>query len=574
MLNRRVALSTQFCLRSILLLVLATVLCQICAFAQVSPSNALSKEKILALRAAGVSDAVLIQQIQRNGIDFGMDPDTTLELKNRGLPNEVLQVLFQAGNKNLASPGPASQSDSMRKLYGDGKFGELADQLRSSLKTNPSDYRSRALLIMTLLKMKEKDAAKVEYQRLATHEQDPAAAPLVKQVKMLFDSLQKTEEAKVTLIAALKDYRVSDAADILDRLPASATQKEILKINLDVYQGKYDRARDRFSKIQFGSYSEKERSAKIRDNITESEVAYNKLKSRIDVYLYPPLAPVKCGFPLTSNFYSHDLTSQSVKEYVELVNNLTQLVPLGDEERNLSFHAQLLTGQYDQLERLGDQLLKAKGNIRVPFYASDRFFRLVIDSQRKHIYTEADLHPYEPKFSYGWWTELVPFDLAFDQVKNISQKAGHSASAVVIEKKSYALKFEPGGVAPNYALMNILYCTVGEKAELTVTRNLGQYILHVIGDNNGIKTELADPSKAKGPSSGWVAGLLMMGAMTSTDPSLRTATVEGLQADQAQQAATLQAQQTAWESFTTRDAFSFVEADAFTGLEELLGVLN
>ena len=66
----------------------------------------------------------------------------------------------------------------------------------------------------------------------------------------------------------------------------------------------------------------------------------------------------------------------------------------------------------------------------------------------------------------------------------------------------------------------------------------------------------------------------MMGAMTSTDPSLRTAAVVGLQADQAHQAANLQAQQAAWESFATRDMFSFVEADAFTGLEQLLGVLN
>jgi hypothetical protein len=557
-----------------LLLVLAIVLSQISAFAQVSSSNALSKEKILALRAAGVSDAVLIQQIQKSGINFAMDPDTTLELKTKGLSNDILQALFQATSKTPASSVPVSQNGSVRKLYGEGKYAELADQLRSSLKTNPSDYRSETLLVMTLLKMKEKDAAKVEYQQLATHEQDPAAAPLVKQVKTLFDSLQRTEEAKVKLITALKDYRVSDAADIVDQLPASATQKEILKINLDTYQGKFEQARDRFSKIQFGSFSEKERSAKIRDNITETEAAYKKLKSRVDVYLYPPLAPVKCGFPLTSNFYSHDLTSQSVKEYVELVSNLTQLVPLSDEVRNLTFHAQLLTGQYDQLELLGDQLLKTTGSIRVPFYASDRFFRLVIDSQKKHIYTEADWHPYEPKYSYGWWTELVPFDLAYDQIKNISQKAGHSASAVVIEKKSYALKLEPAGVAPNYALMNILYCTVGEKAELTVTRNLGQYILHVIGGNNSIKAELAEPSKAKGPSSGWVTGLLMVGAMTSTDPSLRTAAVEGLQADQAQQAATLQAQQAAWESFTTRDTFSFVEADAFTGLEQLLGVLN
>jgi hypothetical protein len=41
---------------------------------------------------------------------------------------------------------------------------------------------------------------------------------------------------------------------------------------------------------------------------------------------------------------------------------------------------------------------------------------LVVDSKRKHIYTEADPHSYEPKFSYGWRADLAPFDLAFDQI--------------------------------------------------------------------------------------------------------------------------------------------------------------
>jgi hypothetical protein len=47
-----------------------------------------------------------------------------------------------------------------------------------------------------------------------------------------------------------------------------------------------------------------------------------------------------------------------------------------------------------------------------------------------------------------------------------------------------------------------------------------------------------------------------------------------LEADQAQQSANYQAQQVAWESFATQDTFNFIEADTFTGLEQLLGVLN
>jgi hypothetical protein len=38
---------------------------------------------------------------------------------------------------------------------------------------------------------------------LAAHTQDPAAAPYLKQVKELLDSLQATEEAKSKLLAAV-----------------------------------------------------------------------------------------------------------------------------------------------------------------------------------------------------------------------------------------------------------------------------------------------------------------------------------------------------------------------------------
>jgi hypothetical protein len=572
--------ASQFFLKMLLSLVLALVVSTVISITALAQSGSISKEKLIALRSAGVSDSVLVQQIQKDGISFDMNADTTLELKNAGFSNDVLHALLQASSKGTPGPAQPTNDDSVAGLYKAGRFPELADRVRASLKANPSDYKTEALLIMTLLKMKEKDAARTEFQQLAAHETDPAAAPFVKQVKTLFDSLAKTEEAKVKLIAALKDYRVSDATKIMDHLSASPTQKEILKINLDMYEGKFDQARDRFSKIQFASYSEKAHSG-ILDHITQTDAEYKKLMARIDEYLYGRFATVSCGFPWAawssraSPPDDHDLGSMSVREYVELANNLVQISPLNDDARNLSFHAQLLTGNYEQLEILGDQLLQTRGILKVPFFGAEHFFKLVIDSRTKHMYTEADSHTIDLKYQqnkYWRWAELVPFDLAFDQVKGINQKAG-VYGGVALDHKDYALMFEPGDVAPIYALMNMLFCTAGQKAEMTVTRNLGQYIIHVIGNKN-IKAELADPSKAKGPSSGWLTGLLVAGASMSSNPGLRDAAVQGLQADQAQQAANFQAQQAAWESFTTRDTFNFVEADAFTGLEELLGVLN
>jgi len=572
-------------LRALLLtLLLAPVL-----FAQ-----ALSKQDVIELKKAGVDDRVLIQQIQKDGISFELNAATTIELKGLGVSDDVLSALLSSG-KTANRPAPATQNDSVGALYKAGRFPELADRLKTTLKANPSDYKTQALLILTLLKMKENDAAHAEYQQLAAHNQDPAAVRYVNQVKALIDSLQATEEAKTKLIAAVKDDRVADATAVVDQLPVSLMQKELLRINLDLYQGKFDQARDRFSKIPFSSYAEKERSGKILENISAAEATYTKLVSRIEFYLHSRMSPVECSFPISATTqgaayapqYTEDfkkIASMSSNEYVSLVSNLNQLVPLNDDAKNLSFHAELLTGNYGQLELLGDKLLKDKGRIRIPFFGRDKYFELVIDSERKHIYTEPDLHPFMAtfpgKFTENYWAELVPFDLPFDQIKALDQHAGRfqyggiaGSNAAMIARQSYALKFEPNGVAPNYALMNILYCTAGEKAELTVTRNLGEYILHVIG-NNSIKTDLADPSKAKGAPNGLLTGLLTAGVSMSANPAVRDAGIQGLATDQAQQNANYQAQQVAFGSFANQETFNFVEADAYTGLEELLGVLN
>jgi hypothetical protein len=88
-------------------------------------------------------------------------------------------------------------------------------------------------------------------------------------------------------------------------------------------------------------------------------------------------------------------------------------------------HAVLLSGNYEQMQSFGDQLLKDTGVIRIPFYSSDRFFQLVIDSRNKRIYTEDDSHPFQPKWPSKLWSELLPFNVSFDQIKTLSQKAGH-----------------------------------------------------------------------------------------------------------------------------------------------------
>lgn len=353
-----------------------------------------------------------------------------------------------------------------------------------------------------------------------------------------------------------------------------------------MYQAKFDKARDRYSKLAFVSFAEKERSSKIHDSIATNESQYRNVMSRIELYLHSRWTAAACQFPLSglSDPRYAELASLSAQDYVIQVRKLVQVAPVSENTRNLVFHAQLLTGDYSGLESLGDHLLGGSGSIRIPFFAADRFFQLVIDKQKGRFYTEADMHPFEQDAreeawlkSHKYWSDLEPFDLPFAEIKGLSQKAVGRWQGRQLDKNSYALKLEPKGLAPNYSLMNILFCSAGEKAEVTVTRNLGQFILHVIGSSVTVNADLADPSKIKGPSgsNGWVTGILIAGASMSSNTALGSMAIQGLQANQAQLMANEDVQQAAWDNFVAaRDAFIFVEADSFTGLEELLGVVN
>jgi hypothetical protein len=155
-------------------------------FAQVS-TNALSKEKLVALKSAGISDSILIQQIQKDGISFDMDADTTLELKKAGFSNEVLQTLLKAASKPSAISTPAAESDPIRALYEQKKYAELADYVKARLDRNSDDGRSRVILIVSLLKLRNNDAGLAEFARLKANSHDSFAPKYALQVQSVLD---------------------------------------------------------------------------------------------------------------------------------------------------------------------------------------------------------------------------------------------------------------------------------------------------------------------------------------------------------------------------------------------------
>jgi hypothetical protein len=457
---------------------------------------------------------------------------------------------------------------------------------------------------MVYLKLGRKELAMKEFDRLKTQPPTDETKLYIGKVNELLSSLSAKEEIKAKLTTALQNYNAADAEELINHLPASKFQKQILILYLRLYQGKYDDARKIASSAEVSSFSDQEKVDAIQARIASAETSFNKFISRAETYLHSPLVPSSCwssdkggwsieGHPDTMRTRFGDFSSISVTEYVTLIKDMSQLAPLNEAVLDMIFHGEMISAKYEDLEEVGDRILKAKGSIRIPFYSRDRYFNVVIDQKNRRLFTEPDSHPFTVRYSlhsYGVGVstdpadtnphnaELVPFDLPFSEIAGISQKAHSWRGMVGLQPQTYALKLEPSGVAPNYALMAYIHCSMGPDAQETTTRNLGSFIIHVIG-KPGIKADLVKPEKPHTFGDNLTMGLLAlyggMGAAQGNAQAVQLSSQlnQQLAAGAVQRQEVAAAQQAAWYSMMTTQAFAFLEGSDFAGLEKLVGAV-
>lgn len=551
-------------------------------------SQALSKQNVIDLHRAAVDDSVLIQKIASDGIDFEMSSDNIIELNKEGISSNVMKALITAAAKTTAHTD-------FRNLYKEGKYAELADDLKADLESRPNNVKTRTLLIMVYLKLGQKDLALKELTKLKELPPSDETKLYTAKVDELLASLSSQEGTKAKFTESLKNYKAADARELINQLPASPFQKEILSVYLSLYQGNYDEAHKIASNIKVASTADQERIKNIQDQITKANWSFYHLAERIEVYLHSPLVPSAC--------YAHagamattfgEFSSISLTEYLNLIEELSQLAPLNDWVLDLIFHGEMISSKYEDLEAIGDRILKAKGAIKIPFYSNDRYFYVVIDQKNQRLLTQADSHPFSVRYamkgvgafsSFGlastnaFNSELVPFDLGFTQITEISQKARSRAQTqTMMVSKSYALKLEPSGVAPDYALMAYIHCVAGADAQETATNNLGKFIVHVIANPN-LKTDLVVPEKIHQSSGTFTQVMLALyGGMASAQGNaegvqLSSQLSQQLAVDTANTNTAIQAQGATWYSVMTKRAFTFVEGNDFESLEKLVGTL-
>ena len=121
--------------------------------------------------------------------------------------------------------------------------------------------------------------------------------------------------------------------------------------------------------------------------------------------------------------------------------------------------------------------------------------------------------------------------------------------------------------------MHVLLCTAGDEAVLQATRNLGQYVAHVIG-NPQLVLKLADPAKAHHAESGFLDALLSVYGPTLTKGNpVSGAVLQRMNEDTAKQASVEQVQHENWSRAMTRDYSDILAGTVFDELDKLVNVL-
>jgi hypothetical protein len=554
----------------------------------------LTEAKIVEMHKAGLSDDLIIQQIKRDGISFQMNADATLELKRSGLSERVLgELLAPSPAEKVTVEKSLTPVDSARNLYERGDYAQVIDFAQDALTKSPANCRMRVMLILGYLRVNELAAAHAQAEELHKFATTPEDQRYLSQIQGLLEHLDAQQAFKMRFIEALNRLSRSDAEAVLRDGIAGDDERQLLTLYLDVFSARFADATKLIDGLLTLPFSQRKQ---LEAYVQLASRRYAASEAKVNDYLYSPLTPSYCDSDYNyMTTYFGDFSRWSLQDYRAQVMVMASISPLDSKSMDLAFHAQLLATTYTDLQSLGDKILAAKGNIRIPGAASDRFFTFVIDSATKRFYTEVDPHPFsvrygshpfsgkkteenENKFS----SELEPVNLRFQDVIEVDQHVGSwdSMSRGMMVKKPFVLKFKPAGLVPDYALMRFLLCTSGEAAELNASGNLGRFVVHATGRSD-IRAELANPDKAHKGSS---ADALLMGLAqvnsslafqhgSTTDQAvaqmMSQAVQESVTADQANETRQQQ-QQLAWYDVLNHQSLNVFSESSFKVVESAM----
>jgi hypothetical protein len=370
-------------------------------------------------------------------------------------------------------------------------YGQSSALLELYLAKSPGDQLARCLLLSIEVRIHEKSEAIEQLSILKRSAIPPTLASFVTRLQMSVRNF----ELERSLNKALEALKPGEAVGVIDNMYLTSQQKELLKYYIDLRQGNLASALLRAMALdQPLAVGPAAQPSEFRHKVVQETDLLTKLHQRIDWYRYSALTNGSC----TSDWIRREIPKEHYEiqqEYMKLVANAEKEFPLSSWVLDHAFFATLLSDRpYEDLESFGDAIMEAKGSLRIPFYARDVLFDLVIDERSHHIRTELDPHVRLNESGSDKMQNIASFDLEFDQVTSIDQKASADLSSGGLAGGSYALRLEPMGLAPRYAFMDAIQCLDGEAKQKAVTEKLGRYVAHVTA-NGRPKVHLADPNR-------------------------------------------------------------------------------
>jgi len=373
------------------------------------------------------------------------------------------------------------------QLVRKGQYTEAASNLEKYVQLEPENVSGRCLLAVAYFRAQRNDKAVVEFKSIQKLPSGPDSDNCLKKLAPLI-SPELNRELEKSLDSRLAELKSEEAIAIVDTMYLEPQQRELLKYSINLWQGNLANAFSRLATIRMMSPDGSVEP--LQKKVTEEVAFFQKVKGRLDWYRYSAITNGTCTPESLVNEEREQV--YSLQQYAALVADAEQHFPLNSWVLDQAFFATLLLKPYEDTESLGDKVLGAKGTLHIPFYARDSLYDLVIDSRNHRLRTEIDTRVSNNEAGDGRMLELVPFDIEFEQITSLSQKAQADVLTHGLGKQSYALKMEPAGTAPYYAFMDAIHCMGGEAAQKTITANLGRFILHVI-KNSKVSVHLVNP---------------------------------------------------------------------------------
>jgi len=366
---------------------------------------------------------------------------------------------------------------------------ELAELLlKDRLEERPGDPTATYGLAALYVDRNRGAEAKALRTRLAA---SPDSLPFVKLLDAMIAQNAERQALKERIKARLQAFDGDGAVTLLNSAGASPIERAALMSKIELYRGRFAGAMQALLPLRSTTSGQKEFAQQLEIATAAAELYKSRL-DRIEWYLSSPLGSTSC----TPDQAAHAAANASftLTEYATLVSQSFIEHPLNDWLMDVAFHAALVSSPYEQVEAFGDLVLRAKGTLKIPFFDRMQRFWLVIDAKERRLYTEVDAK--RPKNDYGSDDLQVvpPFSIAFNDVRRIQQSANSDLAGRFMKRDSYALRMEPANkVAPYYLFMPLIHCVYGEAAQKTVTRSLGQFLVHAMAPHAPAAV-LADPA--------------------------------------------------------------------------------